>query len=437
MTTRRKFIQGIAGTAVMATSAKSYANILGANDRLNVAVMGTRSRGKSLLGDLIKSSSSNVTHICDVDREILDSTVSYIASLDACRPKGHSDVRHVLDDPNLDALVVATPDHWHATATIMGLKAGKHVYLEKPCGYDPHEGELLEKAQKKYDRVVQMGNQQRSSPESIALMQAIGAGEIGDPYHADCWYANNRGSIGNGKVVAAPDRLDWDLWQGPAPRRKYRDNLVPYNWHWFWHWGTAETSNNGTHMIDLMRWGLQVDYPTRVTSAGGRYHYEDDWEMPDSQVLGFDFEGRKSLHWEGRSCSGGTVEGNGVGVVFYGEGGSLKLAGTGYVIYDKKSAVVEDVTGEAAERPLDTQGPGEGLDAYHVRDFLESLRSGTPPNADVAIHQPSTLMPLLGNIAHRLQRDLRCDPRTGRVVDDPEADGLWGRDYEPGWEPKA
>ncbi len=437
--TRREFVKSAAVTGVGLSVAPGLAHSACAgsapSDRVVVAVMGTNSRGAALATVFARQPDAEVAFICDVEEGALAKGVK--ASLEAQdkTPKGVVDFRTVLDDPSVDALVIAAPDHWHAPAAILALQAGKHVYLEKPAFHNPREGELLVEAARGSGRTVQVGTQRRSYPRTIEAMQRLREGVIGRAYFAKGWYANHHGSIGRGKTVAVPSNLDYDLWQGPAPRRPYQDNVVHYNWHWFWHWGTAETCNNGTHMIDLMRWGLDVDYPTRVTSSGGRYHYDDDWEMPDSQVLGFDFEGRKSLYWEGHSCSGGLVEGTGSGVVFYGENGSLKIAGPGYVIYDRENAVVEEVKEDVTERPLDTSGPGEALDTYHVRSFLECLRSGETPTADAAIHQPSTLMPLLGNIAHRLQRDLRCDPGTGRVVDDPEADALWSREYEPGWAP--
>jgi predicted dehydrogenase len=433
---RRKFIKGLAGTAVMATSARSYANILGANDRLNVAVMGTRSRGKSLLGDLVKSRSSNVTRICDVDHDILDSTVSYMASLDAPRAEGHSDVRHVLDDPSLDALVIATPDHWHATATIMALKAGKHVYLEKPCGYDPNEGELLSDAQKKYDRVVQMGNQQRSSPESIALMAAIRSGEIGEPYHATCWYANNRPTIGNGKIVAVPDRLDWDLWQGPAPRRKYADNLVPYNWHWFWHWGTGELCNNAAHELDIARWALSVDFPSKVSVDGTRRFFtDDDWEMYDTMFAKYEFEGNKSITWEGHSCNKVLKWGRDRGTMIYGSKGSVLVDRAGFTMFNLDGELIREMIGESKSGDSGDLVGGGPLTSLHVENFLDTV-NGTSSTQHSPIDEghKSTLLCHLGNIAYRTQSPLTCDSSNGHILANKAANCLWSREYEAGWD---
>lgn len=177
------------------------------------------------------------------------------------------------------------------------------MYLEKPCSHNPYEGELLTEAVHKHKRVLQMGAQRRSSPNTRQAIAEIRGGIIGKAYFGRAWYVNNRASIGRGKPAPVPPYLDYELWQGPAPRHPYRDNLIHYNWHWFWHWGTGEALNNGTHEVDIARWALGVDWPARVTSSGGRYHYADDWETPDTQVIGLDFPGGKTISWKGRSCN--------------------------------------------------------------------------------------------------------------------------------------
>ncbi|RZM13895.1 MAG: hypothetical protein EOO88_44420, partial [Pedobacter sp.] len=203
-------------------------------------------------------------------------------------PKGVKDFRSILSDKDLDAMYLAPPDHWHAPAAIICCTANKHVYVEKPLCHNPHEGELAVAAARKYKRVVQMGSQRRSWPTLTEGIHALHNGAIGKVYMAKTWYTNNRATIGVGKTVPVPSNLDFELWQGPAPRMPYKDNLVHYNWHWFWHWGTGEALNNGTHEIDVARWGLQADYPTKVNSVGGRYRFQDDWETPDTQIITFE-----------------------------------------------------------------------------------------------------------------------------------------------------
>jgi len=435
MNSRRDFIKGIAGAVALATTAKSYSRIVGANDRLDVAVMGTRSRGKSLLGDLVGSKYANVTHICDVDSTVLDSTFSYLSSLNTRRPQGHSDIRRVLDDPRLDALVIATPDHWHATATVMALKAGKHVYVEKPCGYDAAEGEILEQAQIKYNRVVQMGNQQRSSPETIALMQIIAAGEIGKPYHADCWYSNDRESIGIGKAIAGPEHINWDLWQGPAPRRPYKDNLVPYNWHWFWHWGTGEVCNNGAHELDIARWALGLDFPNKVTVDGRRrFFVDDDWEMYDTFFAKYEFDTGESITWEGHSCNKVLKWGRSRGTMIYGTKGSVLVDRAGFITYDLSGRVIRENKSPSENADSSNLVGGGLLTALHLENFLENVNGkSSAQHSPIDEGHKSTLLCHLGNMAYRSNSTLYCDPSNGHILDNPSASALWGREYEQGW----
>ena len=324
--TRRSFIKKTTaasaaismGGILPAFSAKSYGRILGSNERIKVSVMGVNSRGKALASNFAGQTDCDVVHICDVDSRAILACQKELETSQDIETTGFRDFRESLQDKEIDAMVIAAPDHWHAPAALLAMQAGKHVYLEKPSSHNPREGELLIQAARKYGKAIQLGNQRRSFPKVVQGMQEMKEGVIGRAYFGKGWYANNRGSIGRGKKSAVPEWLDWDLWQGPAPRMAYRDNLVHYNWHWFWHWGTGEALNNGTHMIDMLRWGLEVDYPSKVSSNGGRYRYQDDWETPDTQVINLDFKEGVSMTWEGRSCNGKSIEGSGAGVIFYG-----------------------------------------------------------------------------------------------------------------------
>ena len=284
MTTRRKFIRQAVGTSLAAsaltTSAASYARVLGANDRVNVVVMGIGGRGKQLLQDFIDDGNVSVVGLCDADSRRVMEGQATLAENDQGQAAGGSDIRKILNDTNADVLVIATPDHWHAPGALIGMDAGLHVYLEKPVGHNPREGELLIESQAKHGTILQVGNQQRSALESRDLIARIRAGELGDICRVCTWYANNRGSIGNGKQASPPDWLDWEQWQGPAPRRDFQDNVVHYNWHWFWRWGTGETCNNAMHELDVARWAIGADYPDRVSVTASRQFFkEDDWEM--------------------------------------------------------------------------------------------------------------------------------------------------------------
>ncbi|MEM7366965.1 MAG: Gfo/Idh/MocA family oxidoreductase [Bacteroidota bacterium] len=410
------------------------------NRSIQVAIMGVKSRGHALAKVFAAQKDCEVSWICEVDDRYVQRVLTDIAPYQKRTPKVEKDVRKVLEDPSLDALVIAAPDHWHAPAAIMACQAGKHVYVEKPCSHNPQEGEWLVEASRKYNRVVQMGNQRRSWANVQQAIEEIHSGIIGRVYFAKGWYANTRQSIGFGKKTAVPPQLNFDLWQGPAPRQAYRDNVHPYNWHWFWHWGTGEALNNGTHFLDLMRWGLQVEYPSRVLSSGGRYHFSDDWETPDTQMINLDFEAGKSMLWESRSCNGSHVHGSSAGVMFYGEGGSVLIpSGNAYTVFDnsRQAKVIKSVSeSDKTDQPdqQNTVGPGSRYDAPHVLDFLNAIRNGSVPRSEIQGGHKSVLLCQLGNIAYRTGRSLNIDQRNGHIIGDPEAMKLWSRTYEPGWE---
>ena len=350
-------------------------------------------------------------------------------------PKTEKDIRKILEDKNIDAILVTAPDHWHAPATIMACQAGKHVYCEKPCSHNPHEGELSLAAARKYNRVVQVGAQRRSWPGLTEGIEALHNGVIGKVHFAKAWYTNNRKSIGFGKEMPAPSTIDFDLWQGPAPRRSYRDNLIHYNWHWFWHWGTGEALNNGTHEIDVVRWGLGLDFPTAVSSEGGRFRYKDDWETPDTQTIDIRFGDDCLVTWEGRSCNSRDTEGRDRGVIFYGEGGALETGHNGYRIFDMKNKLVKELASKDVIDGRDPNSPSANLDMGHIADFIDAIKTNRRPNGDIEELHKSTLLVQLGNIAWRTGHRLMIDPSNGHIVNDPEAQRLWSRTYEPGWEP--
>ncbi|MCU0363218.1 MAG: Gfo/Idh/MocA family oxidoreductase [Bacteroidales bacterium] len=443
--TRRSFIKRSAaavaaigaGGVLPGFSARSYASIGGAGEKIRIAVMGVNSRGKALAATFAGQENVEIIYICDVDLRAEAACSDNLEKLGKRRPASSPDFRRALDDRNLDALVIATPDHWHAPAAILAASAGKHVYLEKPCSHNPAEGELLVKAAEKYSVVMQMGNQRRSFPKVAEGIMELHSGIIGRPYYAKTWYTNNRPPIGRGKEVPVPHWLDYNLWQGPAPRRPYRDNVIHYNWHWFWHWGTGEALNNGTHFVDLARWGLGVDYPVKVSSSGGRFAYDDDWETPDTQVISMEFDNNTAIAWEGVSCNNRLIEGSSVGVVFTGEKGSLRIdGGNAYTVLDINGKVIREVKPDQVIDSRNTSNPAGGLDAYHISNFLEAIRKGTKLNADIAGGHKSTLLVQLGNIAQRSGKTLAIDPASGHILNDHDAERFWSREYEKGWEPR-
>jgi predicted dehydrogenase len=439
MVTRREFLStsaaGAAGLALTST-AKSYGQIMGANERLNFAVIGLNGRAYAHLSSLkANQKDARIAYVCDVESNILAKFAAKTAEEMGATPKTEKDFRKVLEKTDIDCITIATPDHWHAPMAILGLQAGKHVYVEKPCSHNPAEGALLVKAQLKYNKLVQMGTQQRSSPHTIEIVKKIHDGLIGRAYYAKAWYNNTRKSIGHGKPAPVPATLDWDLWQGPAPRQEYKDNVQPYNWHWFRIWGTGEALNNGTHEVDVCRWALDVDYPNRVTASGGRYAWKDDWQFYDTLNTSFEYDD-KMLAWESASCNGMSYFNRGRGSIIEGENGSVLVDRDGYEVYDLKGKKTGEfkVPKEKTETS-DTIG-ADSMTDLHFANFIAGIRRGEKLNAPVSIGNVAVTMLQLTNIAWECQRALNLDPSDGKIKNDAEAMQGWTRTYEPGWEPK-
>jgi predicted dehydrogenase len=439
MATRREFLDALAvGAATLAvgTTARSYSQILGSNDRLNFAVIGLNGRAYAHLAALkANKSAARISHVCDVDDNILRKFADRVQQEMGESAATDKDFRRILEQKDVDAITIATPDHWHAPMAIAALQSGKHVYVEKPCSHNPAEGEMLVRAQQKYQKLVQMGTQQRSSPHTIEIVEKIHAGIIGRPYFAKAWYSNERKSIGTGKDAAVPPQLDWDLWQGPAPRRPYRDNVQPYNWHWFRIYGTGETLNNGTHEVDVCRWALGVDYPERVSSSGGRYQFEDDWQFYDTLVTSFAYQD-KMISWEGKSCQGMKYYGRDRGSTIMGTTGTVLVDRGGYEIYDLQGKKTSEFRSGSATSSSDLVGRDSMTDA-HFANFIAGIRNGEKLNAPVSVGNISVTMLQISNIAWEVNRELRLDTKDGRIQGDPDAMKMWGREYENGWAPRV
>lgn len=431
---RREFLKAASATGLglmMTTHAPAVLRSRSPNDEVVVAVFGLNGRGMVHAQNFSRLEHSSVAYLADVDSTVLAKAAGAMKSA-ARTPKAIGDFRRALDDPAVDAVSIATPDHWHTPMAIMAMKAGKHVYVEKPCGHDAREGELIVAEQKASGRVVQMGTQQRSSARTIEALARIKDGAIGKTYLARTWYANTRTGIGHGKPAPVPSNLDYELWQGPAPHTPYRDNVIHYNWHWFTRWGTGEICNNGTHEIDIARLALAVEHPTRVLSTGGRRHYDDDWQFPDTQEATFDFPGGKTIIWQGESCNGMKLFDRARGTAVYGTGGTLVVDRDGYVVYDLK--------GKETTRNVEPKG-GDGLEltgddaatSIHMQNFLDAIRTGAALRAPIVDGAKTVLLCHLGNIAQATGRALRTDPATGHIVGDADAAKQWRRTYEPGW----
>lgn len=444
---RRDFIKKVGlGSAALTIggtspvfSARSYSQIKGANDRIRVAVAGVNSRGKAHIAAIAKCSNVSIGYICDVDSKVAEVAAKIAEDTTGVKPKINLDFRKLIEEKELDLVTIATPEHWHAPMAIMAVKAGKHVYVEKPCAHNLHEGELLTALAKKYPKIViQMGVQGRSGVRNLQGINDIKDGLIGDIYLAKAWYANERKTIGTGKKVPVPDWLNWDLWQGPAPRQDYMDNVVHYNWHWFRKWGTGEMGNNAIHQLDCCLWALGVDYPEQVTSYGGRFHFIDDWEFCDTQISSYKYSDGKQIIWEGRSCNPFRIYEASNGVIFSGTKGTIKILpeDDNYIAYDLSGKIIRQSEENVSADQPDLMGLSTmGLTEKHFLNTMETIRGKESAHAPITLGVKGNALSLLGNISQKLGRTLNIDPATGKILGDKEADQMSYRKYEPGWEP--
>lgn len=438
MTTRRNFLkQGalVAGISTLAAPAASYARIIGANERVNIAFMGLGRRVPAYFGSLASQYNSHLLYLCDVKQSQVSRVQNSLQSRIDYQPKVEEDIRVVLADKDLDAVFIAAPDHWHAPATCLALEAGKHVYVEKPCAHNPREGEIMVARQQDTGKLVQMGNQQRSSLHTIQIIQDIHAGIIGVPYKAVAFYSNRRGEVPHPVQQAPPADLNWDLFQGPAPRQDYYHDIWNYNWHWYgWKWGTAETGNNAVHELDIARWALGVDYPRHVAVDADKRHFrEDGWEMYDTMYATYQFEGDKVINWDGKSRTGYNTYGADRGTLIYGTEGTVFVNREHYQLYGRDGELIR--SSEKTDESGIALG-GEGVTSTrHVVNFYESIRGKETLNAPIADGAISNHLALLANVAYRTGSGFDVDTQTGRAYD-RAAMQLWSRTYEPGWELK-
>lgn len=407
----------------IATTAGAAPNLLlgqakGANSRLRVGVMGL-GRGKGHIKAFLDVPNTEIAYVCDVDQKRLLGGANQLKDKQEKLPEKVTDFRRILDDPNIDALSIAAPNFWHTPAAIAACEAGKHVYVEKPGSHDAHEATRLVEVAQETRRHVQMGTQRRSYPALIEAVEKLREGIIGELRYARCSYANMRPSIGIGKLVDPPADLDWAMWQGPVPDHPYKDNLVHYNWHWHWLYGGGELANNGVHFLDVARWALDVDYPNRITCSGGRYHYEDDQETPDTVAAVFDY-GDLGIQWESSSCHRRKPEVNPF-VAVYGSQGKMDLHTANYTAYDN----------DGNEIAKNTDPPS---DVPHFTNFADAIRDGATLNQPIKEGQISAMLCHLGNIAYRTNGAVEVDPETGKLIENPAGEKLWTREaYREGW----
>jgi predicted dehydrogenase len=443
---RRDFLKkvsaGATGLAVggsaLGMSAKSYGRILGANDRINVCIMGLGRRLGAYIPPIVnKDNNARLLYLCDVMKSQREKAAERFSGKIDYSPKLENDIRKVIADPEVDVIFNATPDHWHAPGTIMALKGGKHVYTEKPATHNMYENELIVAAQKKYGKLVQQGTQQRSSAHTIEIIKEIHDGVIGTPYKATAFYTARRGEVEVQKKMPVPEGLDWELFQGPAPRREYTQETWDYNWHWYgWAYGTAESGNNGTHEFDVARWALQVDYPSRVDVEAAKRHFLDDgWEMYDTMEVTFRYPENKIIQWDGKSRNAYDTYGGGRGTIIYGSEGSVFIDRNKYVLYDREGKMIKDNKSASQEAGIALGGGGD-MSTAHVVNLFDAMRGKAKLTAPIDDGAITMSMIHYSNVAYRIGKGFDIDEKSGRMFD-RDAMKLWGRDYEPGWEPEV
>jgi predicted dehydrogenase len=435
---RRQFLQNSAALAaslsafeIAATKSRAEepddqpvkeAKKVGPNDQIRVAVIGVNGRGMDHVGGFLRHKEARITTICDVDKKVVGKAIKTVNLVYGSEPKYVQDLRRVFDDPEIDAVSIATPNHWHSLAAIWACQAGKDVYVEKPVSHNIFEGRKAVEAARKYNRIVQTGTQCRSQKGIQDAMAFLHSGKLGQLYMAKGLCYKERKSIGHKPDGAVPEGLDYDLWTGPAEMKPFNPNKLHYNWHWVWNTGNGDLGNQGIHQMDLARWGLgKTEFPRTVMSSGGRFGYKDDGETPNTLTTAFEFDDAL-LQFEVRGLPTNDELGVKVGDIFYGTEGVLAI--TSYTDW-------QSYLGPKLEK-----GPGGKGGGDHYANFLQAIRSRDAKslNADIEEGHLSSAYCHLGNIAYKLGRKLHINPSTESFVDDAQADALLTRNYRKGFE---
>ncbi len=416
---RRTFLK-TTGTVLAAGCLPGFnATALGANEKIVLALIGGNNQGR---GDALGAiqDGAEIKTFCDVDDAVPNKTGAALAKAQGKQPVLEKDFRRVLEDKEIDGVIIATPDHWHAIPTLLACQAGKDVYIEKPLSHTIHEGHLMRDAARKFNRIVQVGTQRRSGAHYRSAVEYAASGKLGKVCLVKAWMCQVRGSIGNPPDSPVPPGVDYDVWLGPAPKRPFNKNRFHYNWRFFWDYGNTELGNQGVHMLDVALWGIQAMrgvancLPKHVSGSSGIYWLNDAKEVPDTQVMTYDY-GDLVLVWELHSFQTSLpIEGTVAGTAFYGTDAALVVEGSGWRVHTKKG---EPVRSEKASG------------GSHTRNFLECVKSRKRPNADVELGRLSTTICHLGNICTRLQRDIRFDPKAEDFGDDQAANALLTKSY--------
>lgn len=448
MADRRTFIKKttLATTGVVlgasSISAKSYRNIIGANEKVVLASIGIRGRGKDLLNSFTKMYKEGVSvkTLCDVDSNLFSERLKIASdNQEGMTPGTETDMRKVFDDKDIDAVIVAAPNHWHALSTVWACQAGKHVYVEKPSSHNVWEGRKMVEAARKYNCVVQVGYQNRSIPNVMQAMDFLHSGGIGEVYMARGLCYKPRDSFGIAEDSRPPENLHYDKWLGPAAYRAYNEKRGHYNWHWHWNTGNGDTGNQGPHQFDIARWGLNKKvHPIKVQSMGGLFGIspkECSQETPNTQMSVFEYDDGKILEFEtrGRYTNAEAPAGIKIGNLFYGSEGWLEVNGSSWKAYKGKDqeAFAGSGMAEGAAVGGDTSFRTAPDSKGHFGNFIDGVRSGNrfDLNCDIEVGHRSTVLPLIANIAYRLGETLRFNGEYEEFIDHEEADMMLTRKY--------
>jgi predicted dehydrogenase len=416
---RRIFLMGAAGAAAARPPSP--------NEKFTIACMGVRGRAGHLMQGFAQMPDVEIAVLCDVDSRLLEKASAAVGQHQKKRPRLETDFRRILEDKSIDALVVGTPDHWHAIPTVLACQAGKHVYVEKPAGHNLREGQAMLAAARKHNRVVQVGIQSRSGRHFAEALDFIRSGAIGKVTFAKAWETARQKPIPPQPDSTAPDGVDYDMWLGPAPLRPFNPNRFHSNWRWFFDYGTGDLGNDGVHRADYARRGLDAgfaargqtlpDWPSFVSASGGKFFFDDAQEWPDTLVVTWDYPGA-TLMYEMRIWTPTPMEGEEEGAAIYGGDGSVIIGNTSWTAYGPKG---EKVAGSTSTN--------EEHDPAHKRNFFDCIRDGKLPNCDIAIGHAASGLTHLGNIAWRLNRKLHFDGAAQTFPHDQEATGMLGRRY--------
>lgn len=413
----RRYFLGAAAAALA-----SAPKLRSASNRVNLAIIGLRGRGKALAGAFATVPDLAIEALVDVDSKVLDQTAAAVMKETGKAPRTYSDLRRVLDDKAIDAVAIATPDHWHAPAAILACAAGKDVYLEKPCAHNAREARMVVEAARRHGRIVQHGTQARSRPTTQRAIELVHSGKIGRVLMAKAWNVQLRKNIGRLPDAPVPAGVDYDTWIGPAPALPFNENRFHYTWHWHWNYGTGDAGNDGAHQLDQARWALGVDAPTQVAGSAAKLYFDDDQQTPDTMNITFSYPG-KMLVFEMRIWNPYAMGGVENGVAVYGSEGMVEIGKSdrvnGYRVYDRAGKLVSKEEENVADR--------------HAHDFVDCVRSRRAPSAEIETGRLSALHCHLANIVGRTGRTIRYEDKTVTIPGDAEADALLGRTYRAHW----